>query len=284
VRNYFESDTYSKTGDWLMGTARRNPEALLLLAAGCALLMRGGGGSSSSRTPARRQHSDDYAGNESQASYRSTTAKAPSSVGEGISRVREAATEYASDIKDRVSETAGSYTESMTRFAQDARDTVSVQSGRLRRQAQSTLQDGMNRVLRDQPLAVAVAGLAAGAAIASLFPSTEIESRSLGGAREALTEAASKAGENLMGAAGKAGERLKTAAAERGLTPDGLKNLAGEVAGTFANAVGGNDIGHDSATTVPKSPTSAANIGKNENTGSAGMARTGTDPSGRSNR
>src|SRR6202035_1292072 len=83
-------------------------------------------------------------------------------------------------------------------------------------------------VLRDKPLAVAVAGLAAGAAIASLFPSTEIENRTLGGAHEALAEAASKAGENLMGAAGQAGERLKTAASERGLTPDGLKNLAGE--------------------------------------------------------
>jgi hypothetical protein len=38
-----DSDTYSQAGEWLVGTARRNPEALLLLAAGCALLMRRGG-------------------------------------------------------------------------------------------------------------------------------------------------------------------------------------------------------------------------------------------------
>jgi len=38
--SYSETETYSQAGAWLMGTARRNPEALLLLAAGCCLLMR----------------------------------------------------------------------------------------------------------------------------------------------------------------------------------------------------------------------------------------------------
>jgi hypothetical protein len=283
VRNYLEDDTYSQTGGWLVTTARRNPEALLLLAAGCALLMRSGG-SSPSRTPARRQYSDEYQGYESEPSYRSAANKAASKVGDGISRAGETATEYASDIKDRISETAGSYAESMSQFAQDAGRTVSVHSERLRRQAKSTLQASMDTVLREQPLAVAVAGLAAGAAVAAVFRSTEIENRALGGAHEALAEAASKAGENLMGAAGKAGERLKTAAAERGLTPDGLKNLAGEVAGTFTNAVTGNDAGHRGATPAPQSPHSGASLEKKENTRSAGVAPAGTEPSGRSNR
>ena len=39
-------DVYGRAGDWLIGTAKRHPEALLVLAAGCALLMRNGGGSS----------------------------------------------------------------------------------------------------------------------------------------------------------------------------------------------------------------------------------------------
>ena len=42
-------DVYGRARDWLIGTAKRHPEALLVLAAGCALLMRGGGGSSQSR-------------------------------------------------------------------------------------------------------------------------------------------------------------------------------------------------------------------------------------------
>ena len=33
----------NQTGDWLLDTVQRKPEALLLIAAGCALLMRSGG-------------------------------------------------------------------------------------------------------------------------------------------------------------------------------------------------------------------------------------------------
>ena len=132
---------------------------------------------------------------------------------------------------------------------------MSERSSRLGRQAQSTLQDGVERVLRDQPLAVAVAGLAAGAAVAALFPSTEVEGRTLGGAREALTGAAGKAGEMVMDAAEKAKERLQSAAEERGFSAAGLQGLAGEVAETFTGAVAGKS---DSPPTVPKSSASSA--------------------------
>jgi hypothetical protein len=49
MSSHSERDTYSQAGDWLLGTVRRNPEALLLMAAGCCLMMR----SSSSRMSAR---------------------------------------------------------------------------------------------------------------------------------------------------------------------------------------------------------------------------------------
>ena len=149
---------------------------------------------------------------------------------EGISRAADSAADYASDIKERVSDTASAYADSISEFAQDTTRAVSERSSRLGRQAQSTLQDGVERVLRDQPLAVAVAGLAAGAAVAALFPSTEMEGRTLGGAREALTGAAGKAGEMVMDAAEKAKERLQNAAEERGFSTAGLQGLASEVA------------------------------------------------------
>jgi hypothetical protein len=283
VSNYLEGDTFSQTGAWLTTTARRNPEALLLLAAGCVLLMRSGG-SSSSRTPTREQYSDEYQGHATGQSYRSAAPKAAAKMGDAISRFGETAGEYASDIKERISESAGGYAESVSEFAQDARRSISGQSDRLRRQARSTVQEGMSRVLRQQPLAVAAAGLPAGAVIAAVFPSTRIEKRALGGAHEALAEAASKAGESLMGAAGKAGERLQAAAAERGLTQDGLTNLAGDVAGTFANAVGGKDDSHRAATTAPQAPGKAEDIRKTETSRAAGAGPTGAQPGGRSNR
>jgi hypothetical protein len=101
------------------------------------------------------------------------------------------------------------------------------------------VETGIGYVLREQPLAVVVLGVAAGAALAALLPSTEVEDRTLGPAHEAIADAAGKVGENLMGAAGEAGERLKQRAAERGLSSEGLKGLAHEVADTFANKVSG---------------------------------------------
>jgi hypothetical protein len=257
MSRYSNTDTYSQAGDWLVGTARRNPEALLLLAAGCCLLMRSGGNSSS------RAASHSRPGEESER-YQSEPSRVPSDIGrassnirDGLSRATDSASDYASQIKNRVSDTASSYAQSVSEFAEDTRRNVSEGSARLKRQAQSTLQSGMDRVLRDQPLAVAMAGLAAGAAVAAVFPSTEIEDRTFGGAREALTEAAGKAGERVMGAAGKAGERLKSGAEERGLTSEGLKELAGEVADTFTSAVSGKSDEQGAATIVPQSPAAA---------------------------
>src|SRR5436190_1429207 len=177
MSRYSDNDTYSQAGDWLLGTARRHPEALLLLAAGCCLMMRSG--SSSSKAPAR-SHFDRDDWDEQRGLARGSSAgnasaqmrRASSEMGERASRVAESAADYASDMKDRVADTARSYAETAADFADDTRRRVSEGSARLGRQAQSTLQTTMTRVLRDQPLAVAVAGLAAGAAIAAVFPST----------------------------------------------------------------------------------------------------------------
>jgi hypothetical protein len=147
-------------------------------------------------------------------------------------------------------------------------------------------------MLRDQPLAVAVAGLAAGAIVAAAFPTTDIEGRTLGGAREALTDAASRAGDAVMGAAGKAGEHLKTAAQERGFTAEGLKDLAGEVADTFTDAVSGKSEDHGGATIVPDSTASGSLSDKSSGSGLGGrdtsrspnLAGARTEPSGRGNR
>jgi hypothetical protein len=253
-----EGETYSRAGDWIMSNVRRNPEAILLLAAGCALFMRSGGGASY-RFAVRRYGYDTPAQRGTRSRY--SSAGESSHAGSGLSQGSQAAAEYASDVRQRVSDAAGQYAEGVsqyadtaTQYARDAGRTISDHSERLRRQAQSSfrqaqssLQDGMSRVLREQPLAVAAAGLAAGAAVAALFPATKIENQAFGGAREALTEAAGKAGENLVGAAGQVGERLKSEATDR------LKEMAGEIVETFASQVTGSK---DRPTTVPQGPKS----------------------------
>jgi hypothetical protein len=290
MSRYSETDTYLQAGDWLIGTARRNPEALLLLAAGCCLLMRSGE-NLSSRAASHSRHGDSERHRSEPSRTTSDIGRASSNVRDGLSRAADNATDYASQIKDRVSDTASSYAESVSEFAEDTHHTVSERSARLKSQAQSTLQSGMDRVLRDQPLAVAMAGLAAGAAVAAVFPSMDIEDRTFGGAREALTEAAGKAGERVVGAAGKAGERLKSAAEERGLTSEGLKELAGEVADTFTSAVSGKSEDQADATRVPQRPAAATGPSQGFGTGrgkrdanwSSDRTRTDIDP-GRGNR
>jgi hypothetical protein len=285
MSSYSERDTYSQAGDWLLGTVRRNPEALLLLAASCCLLMRGG--SSGSRV-SHQQDNWDYQSGASRGLRR-----ASASAREGLSRAAESATDtaegasdYASQIKDRVADTASSYADSVAEFAGDARRNVSERSARLKRQAQSGMQSTIDRVLREQPLAVAAAGLAAGAAVAAMFRSTDIEDRALGGAHERLRDAAEKAGERVMDAAGKAGERLKSAAEERGLTSEGLKEVAGEVANTFTSAVSGKSEDRSGASPGPVPGTGSSQIfgtdqSKRDPIGSPG---TRPDPGGRSSR
>jgi hypothetical protein len=180
-------------------------------------------------------------------------------------------------VKDRVADTASTYAETVSDFADDARRRVSEGSARLGRQAQSTLQSTLTRVLREQPLAVAAAGLAAGAAIAAVFPSTEIEERAFGSTGASLRETAGKAGERVKDAAGKAGQRLKEAAEERGLTSEGLKDLAGDVAGTFTSAVSGkSDSAPASATDAEQS--FGTDQGKRAADRSSGFGKTETEP------
>jgi hypothetical protein len=268
MNRYPDTDSYSQAGDWLMGTARRNPEALLLLAAGCALLMRGGRSAPRRETAATRYPEADR-------SYAPVSNTA--NVRQGLSRTAEKAADYASDIKDRVADTASAYAESVSEFAADTRRNVTESSERFKRQAQTAFDTTMDRVLRDQPLAVAAMGLAAGAAIAAAFPATEVENRALGGAHEALTNAVDQAGKTVMGAAGKAGEHLKAAAEERGLTSQGLKDLASDVADTFTDAVAGKADEHRGATMVADS--SASPTGINRPNASTAKTTSGRDSS-----
>ncbi len=289
MRRNSDIDTSSHTGDWIMGAARRNPEALLLVAAGAVLLMRGGS-NASPRAYASSRHREPASSlyRESDNLARSASnrfSSAAESASDYASDMKDRAGSYAADIKDRVSDTASSYADTVSEFTADAGRNISETTDRYRRQVQSTLQSGMNWVLQDQPLAVALVGLAAGAAVAACFPSTDIENRALGGAREALADAARGAGENLRGAAGKAGERLKSAAAERGLSSDGLKDIASDVAETFTDAVKGKSQDQDmaGATMVPESPPVAGGFATGDATRSPTPARA-SEPRGRSNR
>ena len=94
-------------------------------------------------------------------------------------------------------------------------------------------------ILQNQPLTIAVAGVAAGAALAAAFPPTDLEKQTLGPVGDQVSKTAERVGDQLKQATAKAGEKLKSAAAERGLNVEGLKDVAGEVADTFKSTMKG---------------------------------------------
>jgi hypothetical protein len=245
MSRYPQNDFSSPVGDWIMNTVRRNPEGLLVLAAGCALLMRGG------NTNPRNFSSN------SDRNYGEAAGRASSTRGSGVRESISEAADYISDVKDRVADTATSYAGSVSDYASQAGQNISDQTVRLMQQAQSTLQSGMDRMVREQPLTVAILGVAAGAAVAAAFPTTDVESQALGGARDALTDMANKIGDNVKGAAGAAGERLKSAAAERGLTQEGLREVARDVAETFSSSMTGKPDNQQGSESSAKSDLAA---------------------------
>lgn len=229
-------------GDRLLTAVKDNPEGLLLFAAGCALLLR------SKATAPRARPSQDY--RPGQRDDRPGTMSQTGSLYGKVSDAAETARDYVSDVADKVGETAGSYASSAAQtagsyassaaeYADDARRTVSEKSGRFAEQAQATVRANFKRVLREQPLAVAFAGLAAGVAVAAAFPTTELEKQALGSTGEFVADVAVKTGERLKDAASKAGEQLKTEAQQRGLDAEGMKEMVHEAASTFGNAVSG---------------------------------------------
>jgi len=223
------SGSAGSTSDWLVGAVKKNPEGLLLLAAGAVLLMRKAGGMGSTNAPnAMGQRSSHFRSD--------GFTKAAS----GAKEYAAGARDYAADVAERAKQTVGSVASSASEYADQARRTVSRQSERVMDQAQSTVQNTINRVLQDQPLVVALAGMAAGAAVAAAFPTTEFEKGTLGPLGEQVSDAANRVSEQLKEATVKAGEKLKNVADEKGLNPSGLKDVASEVAGAFSGSMTGS--------------------------------------------
>ena len=198
--------------EWLLGSVRQNPEGLLLLAAGAVLLMR-----KNSRAHPYQPRTPDW--------------QQPGGFANASTEMHDSGSGFARQVKER----ASAFASSASDYAGQAGRTVGAQSQRIASSAQSTLQSSMNRILQEQPLLVAVAGLVAGAAIAAAFPATAIERQTLGPIGDQLSDAASRVQE----AATKAGEKLKNAAEERGLNTEGLKEVVTDAASAFSDSMSG---------------------------------------------
>jgi ElaB/YqjD/DUF883 family membrane-anchored ribosome-binding protein len=261
----------SSAGEWVMNTVSRNPEGLLLLAAGAALLMRSGLGQKARYAPSSM--SRQYSGSRE-------TSETGSGVGERLRESAERAGEYVSEATDRVAGTARSYASSAMEYADEATQTAMDRSRRMAGQAQETA----DYVVQEQPWAVALGGVIAGAVVAAIFPATRLERRTLGEAGQRMRSAAGRMGEQLMEAGMQAGERLSEVAEERGLTAEGLKDAARDVGETFSSALSGEEArsgqgtnrqrsGERSASSTQNRPAPGARTDQNAHSQEAGRAQ-----------
>ena len=227
----------ANAGEWLTGAVTRNPEGLLLLAAGVALLLRSG------RSKSPNDYRKTFASQTgSGRNYRQPEHGEPG-VGERVADAARRAGEYVSEATDQVSETARSYASSAADYAGEVGDAALERSRRMADQAW----EATDYVTQQQPWAVALAGLAAGAAVAALFPPTRLEKRTLGEVGERLRSAAESVGGQIKEAGRQAGEKLSEVAEERGLTSEGLKEAAQEVGQTFRSALTGEESSADTS-------------------------------------
>ena len=166
--------------DFVSDTMRHRPEALLLMAAGAALMLtRGRGFGLSEFWSGSVARSDAALG-----------------VGERIHAAADSATHLASDMRERVGEqvddlreTVSDYAERAAHRAQDTREALTRRTGAAIERARSSMQENIDYMLREQPLALGAVSLLAGIAIGAALPRTEIEADVAGLAREPLREA-----------------------------------------------------------------------------------------------
>jgi hypothetical protein len=211
---------------WVLNAIKKNPEGLLLLAAGAVLMMR--------------THVSPSGASESMAAARDQSFRAPTAAD-----TAETVTNAARQTMDAAQSYASSAASSASEYAGIARRAVGEQSERIVRQTQSVAQG----VVQNQPLAIALAGLAAGAALAAAFPATDLEKQTLGPMGDQMSKAAERVGDQLKQATAKAGEKLKSAAEERGLHAQGLRDVASEVVDTFKETMKGDPEGARAADT-----------------------------------
>lgn len=244
MNRHSDVSPHAGAGERMLNAARRNPEGLLLLAAGCALLLRAG-------TSAPRQTPSSLPGRED---WRQGLVNDPATressrdlgIQQSVSDAAGQARQYASDTADSLNETVRSYATSATEYAQETRRHASEAVDDLQRrgsdyahklagEAQTTFRNTVDYVLREQPLAVAAAGLAAGAALASVFPATRFEKGTIGEFGTRVTDAAHDVGDQIASTASHAGARLKESARDPSKFKEAVSDIIDDVSRPFTN-------------------------------------------------
>lgn len=194
---------------------RENPMALAMIGAGMAWLMMGKNDRVTTDAAASVYQTNTDLGVAPASG--STTASATADLADAVGHLKAKVGDAASGVRDAASGAAD-------HAAQGLHD-LGAQAGSAGRKAARSFED----ILKQEPLIVGALGLAAGVALGAAFPSTELEDRTFGAARDNLLDAGEKklaaAGQALNASGHAAFEAVKGEADRQGLAGEGQATL-----------------------------------------------------------
>ncbi len=182
-------------------TAKRNPWAVALIGVGIGMLFLGNNKKKSSKFRYDESYDDGRnksRGFSSKNREKSTFEAAQNKISGAASAVGDSVSSAASAVSDTVGSAAGTISET----AVDVADKAYKQVGNLGAKAQDyagTAQESYEYYMEENPLAVGAVALALGAAVGLAFPSTRIESKYMGEARNNLLQKAEKTARDAVG-------------------------------------------------------------------------------------
>ena len=209
VNEFGESDTAK--------TLSRNPVALGLIGLGLGILFLGNSKKTHSK---KHRHQKDYDHNYdiderdfnrsfSSKSGKSSFASAQSKVSDAAGKVSDTVTGAANTVSDKVSSAAGAVGETFSSAAGAVSETFGdvtkkayKQVGKAGASAQDfagSAQDQYEQYMEKNPLAVGAVALVLGAAVGLAFPSTQLESKYMGEARNNLLQKAEETARDAVG-------------------------------------------------------------------------------------
>jgi len=149
--------------------------------------------------------------------------------GGAVEQARVGAQNVAGAVRDAAASMSGAVADTAFSVSGGMADTAS----RTRRQAADAVRrsrDSAASFVTEQPLLCAAIGVAVGAALAGLLPSTETEDRLMGDASDAVKGTAGQVGsealESARHVASKVADRAQSAVKEEGLSPSAVADAA----------------------------------------------------------
>ena len=150
-------------------------------------------------------------------------------IGSAVGSATETASERAGELREQARDRAGDLAERAEELGSGARERARDLGHQAREQTRRA-RGGVERLMKDNPLAVAAGIAAIGLAAGLLVPETERERRALGPVRDDLAERAQTTASRIKDAAVEAGQEVKDAVQEE------IKFRAPELKSTLSDA------------------------------------------------